>query len=104
MPKLPPPPRSPHKRSGWSFALAVRNRPSEVTTSAESRFSQVSPCLRCSHSMPPPRVRPAMPVVDTAPPVVASRTAGSHGRTLPRSGPGLGLGAAVKIAETERGG
>ena len=75
MPKLPPPPRSPQNRSGCSWSLAVRNRPSAVTTSADSRLSQVSPYLRCSQPMPPPSVSPAIPVVETAPPVVASPNA-----------------------------
>ena len=42
-PKLPPPPRSPQKRSGFSSALAVSTRPSAVTTSAERRLSQARP-------------------------------------------------------------
>src|SRR5207253_10103853 len=45
-PKFPPPPRIPQKRSPFSFGLAVRNRPSAVTTSAESRLSHVRPCFR----------------------------------------------------------
>ena len=44
-PKLPPPPRSAQKRSGLSFALALRNSPSAVTTSAEIRLSTVEPVL-----------------------------------------------------------
>ena len=36
MPKLPPPPRMPQKRSGFSVALAVRSWPSAVTMSADS--------------------------------------------------------------------
>ena len=38
-PKLPPPPRSAQNRSAFSFSLAVRTRPSAVTTSAERRLS-----------------------------------------------------------------
>ena len=40
-PKLPPPPRSPQNRSAFSSALARTTLPSAVTTSAESRLSQV---------------------------------------------------------------
>ena len=47
-------------RSGWSSALARRNRPSAVTTSAETRLSEVSPALRTSQPIPPPRVKPAI--------------------------------------------
>ena len=42
----PPPPRRPQKRSSFSVALAVRNRPSAVTTSADLRLSQDRPYLR----------------------------------------------------------
>src|SRR5207302_1976742 len=70
-PKLPPPPRRPQNRSGFSSALAVKNSPSAVTMSAESRLSQLSPCLPIAQPSPPPRVSPAMPVVETTPPVVA---------------------------------
>jgi hypothetical protein len=46
--------------------------PSAVTTSASTRLSTVSPCLRMSQPMPPPRLRPPTPVWPTMPPVVAS--------------------------------
>ena len=46
--------------------------PSAVTTSAASRLSTVSPCLRMSQPMPPPKVTPPTPVWLTMPPVVAS--------------------------------
>ena len=49
MPKFPTPPRTPQKRSACSVELAVRNRPSAVTTSTESRLSHASPYLRLSH-------------------------------------------------------
>ena len=39
--------------------------------SAESRLSQLSPCLPISQPSPPPKVSPAMPVVETTPPVLA---------------------------------
>ena len=71
MPKLPPPPRIAQKRSGFSSSLAVTNSPSAVTTSAERRLSTVAPCFRISQPMPPPSVRPAMPVWVTIPPTVA---------------------------------
>src|SRR5215218_10345093 len=70
-PKLPPPPRSAHSSSGFSVADARTRRPSAVTSSAASRLSQARPCLRSSQPEPPPSVRPATPVVDTRPPVVA---------------------------------
>ena len=70
-PKLPPPPRSPQKRSAFSSALARTVCPSAVTTSAASRLSQVRPYLRISQPMPPPSVRPAMPVWEICPPVTA---------------------------------
>ena len=72
IPKLPPPPRSPHSRSGRSSSLAGKTSPSAVTTSAPTRLSHDSPYLRCSQPMPPPSVRPATPVVEIRPPVVAS--------------------------------
>src|SRR5204863_522167 len=71
MPKLPPPPLRPQKRSAFSLAFAVKRRPSAVTTSAETRLSTVRPCLLESQPRPPPKVRPAMPVSDTVPPLVA---------------------------------
>ena len=72
-PKLPPPPCSAQKSSGFSSADAVSTRPSAVTTSAETRLSQASPILRSSQPLPPPSTKPPTPVVDTRPPVVASR-------------------------------
>ena len=71
-PKLPPPPRSAHSSSGFSVAEARTRSPSAVTSSAASRLSQARPCLRSSQPEPPPSVRPATPVLDTRPPVVAS--------------------------------
>lgn len=46
--------------------------PSARTTSADERLSQDSPQRRARYPMPPPSVRPAMPVVETIPPVAAS--------------------------------
>ena len=66
-PKLPPPPRIAQKRSGFSSALARRRLPSAVTTSAAIRLSMVMPNLRLVQPKPPPRVRPAMPVVELMP-------------------------------------
>src|SRR6266566_4711961 len=71
MPKFPPPPRTPQNRSAFSFGLAVTLRPSANTISTDSRLSTVSPCLRTSQPKPPPSVNPAMPVLETNPPVVA---------------------------------
>ena len=70
-PKLPPPPRSAQCRSGFSFADAFTTRPSAVTTVAETRLSQLSPCLRDSQPIPPPSVKPATPVWLTTPPGTA---------------------------------
>ncbi len=70
-PKLPPPPRSAQKRSGFSSAAARTIRPSAVTTCAEMRLSAEKPCLRSSQPLPLPSVSPAIPVVEIRPPVVA---------------------------------
>ena len=67
MPKFPPPPRSPQKRSAFSVSLARTWLPSAVTTSAESRLSTVMPYFRLSQPKPPPSVRPATPVVELMP-------------------------------------
>ncbi len=72
MPKLPPPPRIAQKRSGFSPALARHTLPSAITISADRRLSSASPYFGISQPMPPPSVRPAMPVLATTPPVVAS--------------------------------
>ena len=53
-------------------ALAVTTLPSARTRSTESRLSRARACLPMSQPRPPPSVRPAMPVVETTPPVVAS--------------------------------
>ena len=70
-PKLPPPPLSPMKRSGFSAVLAVTTCPSAVTTSAAIRLSEVRPQRRSSQPLPLPSVRPAIPVVEKRPPVTA---------------------------------
>jgi hypothetical protein len=75
MPKLPPPPRRPQRRSWFSSALAVVTSPVAVTTSAESRLSQVSPYFPLSQPSPPPSARPDSPVTDTTPVGVASPNA-----------------------------
>lgn len=46
--------------------------PSAVTTSAESRLSMVSPAFAVSQPVPPPSVRPPMPVWLTVPAGTAS--------------------------------
>ena len=71
-PKLPPPPRSAQNRSGFSRSLAVTTHPSAVTTSIESTLSLVQPKRRVRYPIPPPSVRPAIPVADTNPSTVAS--------------------------------
>ena len=97
MPKFPPPPRRPQCRSGCSSALAVRMSPSAVTTCADSRLSQLSPCFRRCQPMPPERVSPATPVSETIPTgtaspwacVAASRSpsvAPPAARAVPRAG------------------
>ena len=73
IPKLPPPPRTAQNRSAFSSSLTRRVRPSAVTSCTDVRLSRARPYLPISHPIPPPRVRPAIPVLDTTPPVVASR-------------------------------
>ena len=72
MPKFPPPPRRPQNRSGCSSGLESMTAPSAVTTRHERRLSRASPCLRMSQPIPPPSVRPPIPVWLTTPPVTAS--------------------------------
>src|SRR5689334_18812498 len=72
MPKLPPPPRSAHRRSGSDSAVTFSTSPSAFTSSTPIRLSAASPCLAMSNPRPPPRVSPAMPVVEMTPPVTAS--------------------------------
>ena len=72
MPKLPPPPRIAQNRSGFSVALALQ-RP--AVGGDDVRRDQVvdrQPDLRLSQPKPPPRVRPATPVVELMPSGVAS--------------------------------
>ena len=71
-PKLPPPPRRPQNRSGFSVAVARTIAPSAVTTVYASTLSQARPNWRASQPMPPPSVRPPTPVCETLPAVVAS--------------------------------
>ena len=70
-PKLPPPPRTAQKRSGLFAAWQVTNFPSAVTRSTLTSWSQARPWARINQPRPPPSVSPAMPVVETIPPVVA---------------------------------
>ena len=86
-PKLPPPPRRPQNRSGWSSSLAATSSPSAVTTSAPTRLSTLRPCLRVSHPIPPPRVRPATPVCVTIPAGTASPNACVARSSSPRVTP-----------------
>ena len=46
--------------------------PEAVTTSAALRLSAAKPYIRINHPMPPPSVRPATPVCEIRPPVLAS--------------------------------
>jgi DNA-binding CsgD family transcriptional regulator len=75
MPKLPPPPRSAQNSSASPSALACTSPPSTVTIWAASRLSQAIPQGRARWPSPPPRVNPAMPVLEIRPPVVASPNA-----------------------------
>jgi hypothetical protein len=86
MPKLPPPPRKPQKRSGFSRSLAVTSRPSAVTTSASKRLSMASPWRRITQPIPPPNVRPAMLVCDMVPPATDADVPGAE-RSAPRDQP-----------------
>jgi hypothetical protein len=79
-PKLPPPPCSAQNSSGCSSSLARTVAPSAMTSSTASRLSQASPIFRSSQPVPPPRVNPPTPVVETLPPVVA-RPYGSVARS-----------------------
>ena len=54
-PKFPPPPRSAHSSSGFSVTDARTSAPSAVTSSAASRLSHATPCLRSSQPEPPPQ-------------------------------------------------
>ena len=67
-PKLPPPPRSAQKRSGFSSADACTTPPSAVDDLAPTRLSHDSPYSRLSQPIPPPRVRPPTPVWLITPP------------------------------------
>ena len=75
IPKLPPPPRTPQKRSAFSSALALTNSPSAVTRSTETSWSTDSPYLRMIQPIPPPSVSPATPVCVTMPEGTASPNA-----------------------------
>ena len=61
-PKLPPPPRRPQNRSGFSAWEARTMEPSAVTTWQDLSASIASPIFRMRWPMPPPSVSPAMPV------------------------------------------
>ena len=70
IPKLPPPPLRPQKRSAFSKALTLSNSPSAVTTSASRTLSALKPYLRpsqrnprpwCSRPRPPRRRSPPAP-------------------------------------------
>ena len=87
MPKFPPPPRRAQNRSGCSLADASTISPSAVTTSACTRLSTLSPCLRMSQPMPPPKQRPPTPVWLTMPPVVARPCACVSWSTSPHRAP-----------------
>ena len=103
MPKLPPPPRRPQSSSGFSSSLACTSCPSAVTTSAAIRLSQVRPTLRISQPMPPPSVNPAIPVVDTSPPVTASPNACVSWSKSAQVQPPSATGGATRRVDAHRG-
>src|SRR5215208_3778604 len=74
-PKLPPPPRSPHRSSPLSFPPARTTSPFGVTTLTATRLSQVRPYCAVRWPMPPPSVSPATPVEPTMPPGVTKPNA-----------------------------
>ena len=80
------PPRT-GRRSRASLARTSSRRRA-VTTSAESRLSTVSPCLRLSQPKPPPSVSPAMPVVELMPSGVARPNACASRSNSPSVAPG----------------
>src|SRR6266511_107622 len=67
MPKLPPPPRMAQNRSGCSSAETSIVSPLASTTSSDTNWSQVSPCLRENQPIPPPSAKPPTPVSDMMP-------------------------------------
>ena len=91
MPKLPPPPRSAHSRSGSAASSTWTRLPSARTTSAPTRRSQVRPCARMSQPMPPPSVRPARPVVVLMPIGTATPCGTVAASRSPSSAPGSTL-------------
>ena len=64
--------QAPEAGRRFSLSLAWTSRPSAVTTSAPTGCRTARPYLRISQPMPPPSVKPATPVVEIRPPVVAS--------------------------------
>src|SRR6516162_7846219 len=84
-PKLPPPPRTAQNRSWFSSALPRNTRPSAVTNSTDCKLSRASPYFPISHPMPPPSVSPAIPVVDTTPPVTAKPCDAFLNHPIPKS-------------------
>ena len=88
-PNWPPPaPRRPQNRSGsWSWSQST-TLPSASTTCAPTRRSQVSPCLRPSRPIPPPRVRPVMP---------------TRGTATGRQGPAVGVQRRVHLSQPGAG-
>ena len=89
IPKLGPAPRMPQNRSACSSSLARTWRPSAVTSSTARRQSIARPSLRWRRPMPPPSVRPAMPVCETVPAVHARPTAWAASSSSARRAPPL---------------
>src|SRR5215470_5498745 len=87
MPKLPPPPRSAQNSSGWDSALTSMTAPLARTSSSETKLSQVRPCLRENHPIPPPSARPATPVSDMIPAGTISRCGAVAASTSPSRPP-----------------
>ncbi len=93
-PKFPPPPRIAQNRSGCVSSSVYRRSPSAVTTSAASRSSIVSPCLRTRKPTPPPSVIPPMPTDPVSPKPGGQAVPRRRARVLAGSQTRLGPGGA----------
>ena len=97
-PKLPPPPRSAQCRSAFSVGRRVHDAAvGGHDRRADTRLSQLRPCLRDSQPMPPPSVSPA----DAG---VADHAARHREAVLLRGRVELGPGRAAAAARALRAG
>ena len=87
MAKFPPPPRTAQNSSGWLVSSARKSLPSAVTMSTEMTLSTQSPWVWRSQPIPPDKVRPPTPVIDTTPPGVARPRAVVSWSTSPHVAP-----------------